>query len=426
MHRRLRGTAVFVNGNVRGCHGEIWVKHYSSDHRILLVGEGDFSFSLSLAVSFGSGSNIVATSRDTLGALIKKYKKVESNLETLKYLGASVLHGVDATQMQRHESLRMHKFDRIVFNFPHAGFHGREDNPDMIERHRKLLRRFFSNAINMLEMDGEVHVTHKTAHPYCLWNIEELASSNSLSLIDSVDFLINDYPGYSNKRGDGANSDDPFPLGECRTFKFMMFRGSRPHIYSNFDCKTCQLLECRRDNMINYHNYGQLTPTVWARRETEGVSNVYKHAVSKYGREVNNPCGPIKQMQMQNWERHAQEARSSQQLKGDPVLLQHENALFNSRHPEQIVNIDRDKFLRYVPTPSIINFRSEDSIEPGRRFNHASKTRDGSFNFYLDEPLRCHRRIYKVKASDRTLNGYPYMSQSSRKRELVRLYGRRQ
>ncbi|KAJ8754828.1 hypothetical protein K2173_015340 [Erythroxylum novogranatense] len=248
MHRRVRGTAVFVNGNVRGCHGEKWVKHYSSDHRILLVGEGDFSFSLSLAVSFGSGSNIVATSRDTLGALIKKYKKVESNLETLKYLGASVLHGVDATQMQRHESLRMHKFDRIVFNFPHAGFHGREDNPGVIEMHRNLLRGFFSNAIHMLEMDGE-----------------ELASSNSLSLIGSVDFLINDYPGYSNKRGDGANSDDPFPLGECRTFKFMMFRGSRPHIYSNFDCKTCQLLECRRDNMINYHNYGQLTPTFKSR-----------------------------------------------------------------------------------------------------------------------------------------------------------------
>ncbi|KAJ8755011.1 hypothetical protein K2173_015523 [Erythroxylum novogranatense] len=217
-----RGTAVLVNENVRGSHGEKWVKHYSSDHRILLVGEGDFSFSLSLAVSFGSGSNIVATSVDTLGALIKKYKKVESNLETLKNLGATILHGVDATQMQRHESLRMHKFDRIVFNFPHAGFYGSENNPYIIEMHRSLLRGFFSNAILMLKTDGEVHVTHKTAHPYCLWNIEELASSNSLNLIDSVDFLINDYPGYSNKRGDGPKSDNPFPLGECRTFKFTM------------------------------------------------------------------------------------------------------------------------------------------------------------------------------------------------------------
>ncbi|KAK2986955.1 hypothetical protein RJ640_004916 [Escallonia rubra] len=44
---------------------EKWVSHYSSSHRILLVGEGDFSFSLSLALSFASASNIVATSLDS-------------------------------------------------------------------------------------------------------------------------------------------------------------------------------------------------------------------------------------------------------------------------------------------------------------------------------------------------------------------------
>ncbi|KAE9598572.1 hypothetical protein Lalb_Chr15g0082421 [Lupinus albus] len=42
-----------------------WVTHYCSDHKILLVGEGDFSFSLSLAQSFGSSSNIVASSLDS-------------------------------------------------------------------------------------------------------------------------------------------------------------------------------------------------------------------------------------------------------------------------------------------------------------------------------------------------------------------------
>ncbi|XP_052621159.1 heavy metal-associated isoprenylated plant protein 41-like [Lactuca sativa] len=46
---------------------EKWVKHYSSNHQILLVGEGDFSFALSLAMSFGSASNIVATSLDSYG-----------------------------------------------------------------------------------------------------------------------------------------------------------------------------------------------------------------------------------------------------------------------------------------------------------------------------------------------------------------------
>lgn len=43
------------------------LKHYSNKQKILLVGEGDFSFSLSLARAFGSASNITATSLDTQG-----------------------------------------------------------------------------------------------------------------------------------------------------------------------------------------------------------------------------------------------------------------------------------------------------------------------------------------------------------------------
>lgn len=46
------------------------VKGYSSKQRILLVGEGDFSFSLCLARAFGSAHNMVATSLDTLGTFL--------------------------------------------------------------------------------------------------------------------------------------------------------------------------------------------------------------------------------------------------------------------------------------------------------------------------------------------------------------------
>jgi 25S rRNA (uracil2634-N3)-methyltransferase len=39
-----------------------WMKHYSSCHKILLVGEGDFSFAACLGKAFGSAVNMVATS----------------------------------------------------------------------------------------------------------------------------------------------------------------------------------------------------------------------------------------------------------------------------------------------------------------------------------------------------------------------------
>ncbi|WOH00794.1 hypothetical protein DCAR_0520169 [Daucus carota subsp. sativus] len=199
---------------------EKWVKYYSSLHEILLVGEGDFSFSACLAQSFGSASNIVASSLDSFDDVIKKYKNGDSNLSILEKLGASHLHEVDATKMKFHSDLKMRKFDRIIFNFPHAGFYGKEDNRHLIGMHKKLLNGFFRNASGMLRPNGEIHVNHKISDPYCHWNLEELASDNSLRLIECVAFKKEDYPGYENKRVSGLKCDDKFLLGECSTFKF--------------------------------------------------------------------------------------------------------------------------------------------------------------------------------------------------------------
>ncbi|KAG5546760.1 hypothetical protein RHGRI_018814 [Rhododendron griersonianum] len=216
---------------------EIWAKHYCSSHQILLVGEGDFSFSLSLAHSFGSASNILASSLDSYDVLIKKYKQAKSNLEKLGLLGASLLHGVDATTMKLHTDLKMRKFDRIIFNFPHAGFHGKEDNIRLIKMHRRVVHGFFRNASGMLRANGEIHVNHKTTTPFNRWCIKELASQNSLAFIECVDFKAEDYPGYNNKRGDGLKSDDPFPLGACGTYKFRFSPHTKkmPKVLSSLD-----------------------------------------------------------------------------------------------------------------------------------------------------------------------------------------------
>ncbi|WOH00795.1 hypothetical protein DCAR_0520170 [Daucus carota subsp. sativus] len=211
---------------------EKWVKYYSSNHEILLVGEGDFSFSTCLAQAFGSASNIVASSLDSYDDVIKNYKKAGSNFSILDKLGASRFHGVDATKMKFHSDLKMRKFDRIIFNFPHAGFthKGRkrkEDDNCLIMKHKRLLDGFFKNACGMLRPDGEIHVNHKTSFPYYHWNLEKLASQNSLRLIECVAFNKEDYLGYENKRGSGKRCNDCFLLGECCTFKFSFFQNAK-------------------------------------------------------------------------------------------------------------------------------------------------------------------------------------------------------
>lgn len=68
-----------------------------------------------------------------LDQLLKKYKNARTNLRDLEILGASLLHGVDATRMKLLPDLQCRKFHRIIYNFPHAGFHSKEGDPALIK-----------------------------------------------------------------------------------------------------------------------------------------------------------------------------------------------------------------------------------------------------------------------------------------------------
>ncbi|XAR67324.1 hypothetical protein NMG60_11002031 [Bertholletia excelsa] len=289
---------------------EVWVKHYCSSHNILLVGEGDFSFCLSLAQSFGSASNIVASSLDSYDVLIKKYKQAKSNWEKLEFLGASLLHGVDATKMRLHNDLRMRKFDRIIFNFPHAGFHGKEDMKHVIKMHSNLVNGFFNNASCMLRVNGEVHVNHKTKPPFSHWNIEEIAQQNSLVLIECVDFHIEDYPGYNNKRGDGIRCDEPFPLGKCSTFKFKFLPTAKKRLNM---LKNVHIAD--RDSQwlqANCYAYGVPQPIVHVRDECYRIfSEYFNHATETFGRIDYNVSYSVHEALKLGFDKYMAEGRNS-------------------------------------------------------------------------------------------------------------------
>ncbi|KAJ9175524.1 hypothetical protein P3X46_014072 [Hevea brasiliensis] len=202
---------------------EKWKRHYSSKHRILLVGEGDFSFSLCLARAFGSAHNMVATTIDTQENIEKKYSNGVANVRELEDRGCLVLYGVDAKEMSQHFFLRTQRFDRIVYNFPHVGFLYREGSYCQIQLNKRLVKGFLSNSKVLLKEDnGEIHVTHKEGDPYDKWDLVKKAEKIGLVMDDIVPFSKNDYPGYNNKRAHGNLADAPFNLGYCSTYKFKL------------------------------------------------------------------------------------------------------------------------------------------------------------------------------------------------------------
>ncbi|XP_030491809.2 uncharacterized protein At4g26485 [Cannabis sativa] len=200
-----------------------WRKHYSSVQKILLVGDGDFSFSLSLARAFGSARNMVATSLDSLEKIKKNYSDGIRNIMELEERGCVVLHGVDGKHMSDHFFLKTQRFDRIIYNFPHVGFHFPEENCCQIQMNKTLVKEFMKNAKALLRKEnGEIHISHKEGDPYEKWNLVKKAEKIGLHLHDTVPFYKNDYPGYQNKRAHGSSADAPFQLGQANTYKFRL------------------------------------------------------------------------------------------------------------------------------------------------------------------------------------------------------------
>ena len=95
--------------------------------KILLVGEGNFSFTRALVddpprdLAALHPGNITATAYDTEEACQEKYPESQFIVSSLRESGVEIIFGVDATILERHARLKGRRWDRIVWNFPHAG-----------------------------------------------------------------------------------------------------------------------------------------------------------------------------------------------------------------------------------------------------------------------------------------------------------------
>ncbi|KAI0639914.1 hypothetical protein C8Q77DRAFT_1205326 [Trametes polyzona] len=138
---------------------------FAPTDNILLIGEGNFSFARALALhpppslEFLPASNITATAYDTEDDCYAKYPDARDIVASLRQKGVTVLFGVDATKLEKCHALKGRTFDRIVWNFPHAG-KGITDQDRNILSNQLLLLGFLRSAAPFLA-SGPIPVVNK-------------------------------------------------------------------------------------------------------------------------------------------------------------------------------------------------------------------------------------------------------------------------
>ncbi|KAL1458438.1 hypothetical protein WDU94_008592 [Cyamophila willieti] len=118
---------------------------------VLLVGEGNFSFSrdfleINKDNDFPSG-NLYSTCYEPDCDNFSSTKL--ENLAALKIAGVNVLFGVDATQLSQDARLNQIPFTKFIFNFPHTG------GKMKINLNRILLQQFCEQCKQMIAGNGE-------------------------------------------------------------------------------------------------------------------------------------------------------------------------------------------------------------------------------------------------------------------------------
>ncbi|KAL8291232.1 hypothetical protein RQP46_002210 [Phenoliferia psychrophenolica] len=120
---------------------------YKVGDKILLIGEGNFSFAHSLLLSTPptvSPHLVLATSYDTLEVAMDKYPDLMEHVDAIKAAGMRVMFGVDATNLGKYREVKSasgNGWDKVAFNFPHVGL-GITDQDRNVRANQALILKF--------------------------------------------------------------------------------------------------------------------------------------------------------------------------------------------------------------------------------------------------------------------------------------------
>lgn len=182
---------------------------YLSSHKILIVGDGDFTFSHELSLQ---GCDVLATSFLTRDEILSTYDS--SALEKLEK--NNVMHSVDATKLEDSVSCL---FDRIIFNFPCIipDEKGHDGQTELLKANQELIKNFLVSAAKLLQPDGgEIHVVHKTRPPFGWWEVPKLGFEGC-EYLRSVVFDRSMFPTYIPRK---AAENKSFPTFDAVTYCF--------------------------------------------------------------------------------------------------------------------------------------------------------------------------------------------------------------
>lgn len=203
----------------------------------LILGDGNFSFSLSLLKILSSNFKLVATSLEAQSNVLRRKQAGDNLSKLIQFENAHVLHEVDCTKLSNYEVLKeiSPTYDRVIFNFPHIG------GKSKIQCNRILLKDFFVSLVEsqLLSDAGEVHLTlchgqggtpgEDSQRGYeNSWKAVEMAAEGGFVLDRIEPFNTTDYPEYT-QTGYRGHSDKGFSVERSLCH---VFRKPRPNVPS--------------------------------------------------------------------------------------------------------------------------------------------------------------------------------------------------
>eukprot|EP00659_Diplonema_papillatum_P008131 gene8131-12504_t len=165
----------------------IWSTFTSTD-RVLLIGEGNFSFAYALAKRLGTAKNLLATDVEMHHEL-KERSGCDHTIMPLINMGATINCGTDVTKLSEGGPWQHHI--------------GHLDMMSSIPEHRYLLRAFVDEAGLMLKVGGIALITVKEGHPYNSWDVSGL-STEEVVHERFEPFFPKDFPEYRHVTTVGA------------------------------------------------------------------------------------------------------------------------------------------------------------------------------------------------------------------------------